>query len=94
MSDARSNLDAILVIFPMVAVMLAGLFRLDSLLAQPEKKRNWGRDLSGRNADGELILRDPDGTPSGVSGRALDAKRSGRLRRSASPPERRHKVVR
>jgi hypothetical protein len=57
----ESNADALLLAIPMVVILLAGLFRLDELVALPPKKPGRDRRLSGLDEGGRPIFRDPDG---------------------------------
>jgi hypothetical protein len=61
----HSNTDALLIAIPMIAVLIAGFFRLDELIAAPKKKRLPNRRvIAGSDEYGRPICIDPDGNPS------------------------------
>ena len=59
----RSGLDALLVAVPFVAVLLVGMFRLDTLLATPRRATSPRRPPTGTDKQGRMLLSDPDGRP-------------------------------
>ena len=69
---------AVLVGVPFVAILIAGMFRLDERLGAPhrrEKKRAPGPRFSHVAEGGEVLLTDPDGRVSG-DGKQRPADRS------------------
>jgi len=46
-----------------VGILLVGLFRLDEIIASPQRKRAVKRPACGCDEDGHLLLSDPDGRP-------------------------------
>ncbi len=58
-----SNLTAILVAIPMLAVMAAGFFRVDEALGKPRKKMRRMPLAGGLDEHGVPIGIDPDGNP-------------------------------
>jgi len=60
-----SSLDAMLVAVPAFIVLLAGVFRVDELIAAPRHPARVRRPSSGIDEDGRSMLFDPDGRPSG-----------------------------
>jgi len=60
-----SNRDTLLVAIPFVAMLLMSYFRLDELIVAPDKAGKPRRAPCGVDMDGEPILCDPDGRPSG-----------------------------
>jgi hypothetical protein len=62
-SILQNNLDTLLLGVPFVLMMLVGIFRLDELMVTPRQKTvTHPRPLNGLDAEGNLILSDPDGT--------------------------------
>lgn len=53
-----------LVAIPMVIILFVGFFRLDEVIAGPQKKQEWGKRLSNWDREGQVICTDPDGRPS------------------------------
>jgi hypothetical protein len=60
-----SGRDMLLIAIPFVIVLVAGIFRLDQIIAAPKRKASQRRQLSGMNEDGKPIMSDPDGRLSG-----------------------------
>jgi hypothetical protein len=60
-----SGLDSMLVALPAFIVLLAGVFRIDELIATPRNTNRARRPASGFDEEGQPILFDPDGRPSG-----------------------------
>lgn len=60
-----SSLDAMLVALPAFIVLLAGVFRVDELIAAPRHPARGRRPASGLDENGRPLLFDPDGRPSG-----------------------------
>lgn len=52
-----------LVATPFVGILLVGLFRLDEIIASPQRKRPAKRPACGCDEAGRLLLSDPDGHP-------------------------------
>jgi hypothetical protein len=64
----QSGWENFLVAVPFVGILLVGLFRLDEIIASPERARPGKRlPFSGCDEGGHLVLSDPDGRPSGAS---------------------------
>lgn len=63
-----SGKDALLVAVPCIALLLISMFRLDQLIAAPKAAVRRERPACGVDVDGEPILTDPDGRPSGRLG--------------------------
>lgn len=59
-----SSLDAMLVAVPAFIVLLAGVFRVDEMIAAPRHPARGRRPSSGIDEDGRPMLFDPDGRPS------------------------------
>ena len=59
-----SGLDTMLVAFPAFLVLLAGVFRVDELIAAPRQSGHGRRPVSGLDEEGQPMLFDPDGRPS------------------------------
>jgi hypothetical protein len=59
-----SGLDSMLVALPAFIVLLAGVFRIDELIATPRHAERGRRPASGFDEEGRPILFDPDGRPS------------------------------
>lgn len=57
-----SNADAMLVAIPMIGVLVVGFFRLDELVGKPRKVGAPLDQSIGRDADGQPVSLDPDGT--------------------------------
>ena len=60
-----SGLDTMLVALPAFLVLLAGVFRVDELIAAPRNTARMRRPACGLDQDGRPMLFDPDGRPSG-----------------------------
>ena len=60
-----SSLDAMLVALPAFIVLLAGVFRVDEMIAAPRHPARARRPASGFDEEGRPLLFDPDGRPSG-----------------------------
>ena len=58
----KSNLDAVVLALPMVAMLFLAYFRLDELIAAP-KRRGPSRRQTTVLVDGRLVGCDPDGRP-------------------------------
>jgi hypothetical protein len=63
-----SGLDSMLVALPAFIVLLAGVFRIDELIATPKNAERSRRPTSGFDEEGQPLLFDPDGRPSGSVG--------------------------
>ena len=63
----QSGWGNFLVAVPFVGLLLAGLFRLDEIIASPKRDRAVKRPASGCDQNGRLLLSDPDGRPFNVS---------------------------
>ena len=63
----QSGLGNFLVAIPFVGILLVGLFRLDEIIASPQRKRAVKRPACGCDENGNLLLSDPDGRPWGAS---------------------------
>ena len=63
-----SGLDSMLVALPAFIVLLAGVFRIDELIANPRHPNRGRRPASGFDEQGQPVLFDPDGRPSGPVG--------------------------
>lgn len=62
-SILHNNWDTFLLGIPFVFMLLVGFFRLDEVIVAPQQKAvRKGRTFSGADADGNLVLSDPDGT--------------------------------
>jgi len=59
-----SSLDAMLVAVPAFIVLLAGVFRVDEMIAAPRHPARMRRPACGFDEDGHAVLFDPDGRPS------------------------------
>jgi hypothetical protein len=59
-----SGLDSMLVALPAFVVLLAGVFRIDELIASPKHSDRSRRPGSGFDEHGQPVLFDPDGRPS------------------------------
>ena len=57
----HSNWDSFLVGIPFLIMLLIGFFRLDELFAAPKQRARKARRASGMDAEGQIILSDPDG---------------------------------
>lgn len=57
-----SDLGALLVAAPFLALLLAGFFRLDALLSAPRCNRPTA-PATGFDRDGRIFFTDPDGRP-------------------------------
>jgi hypothetical protein len=60
-----SGLDTMLVALPAFLVLLAGVFRVDEMIAAPRHTTRMRRPASGFDGNGRPMLFDPDGRPSG-----------------------------
>lgn len=60
-----SGRDTVLVAIPILTLLLASMFRLDQLIAAPKETGRRDRPPCGMDRNGEPILTDPDGRPSG-----------------------------
>jgi hypothetical protein len=58
-----SDWDTLLVSIPFIFIMLAGIFRIDELLAAPKRKTARRRPECGFDEHGKPYLSDPDGRP-------------------------------
>ena len=69
MQDAilQSGWENLLVAIPFVGLLLVGFFRLDEIIASPNRDRTARRPFCGCDEDGYLLLSDPDGRPWSVS---------------------------
>jgi hypothetical protein len=63
--EIQSDLTAIMVAIPMLAIMAAGIFRLDESLGKPRKKVRRVPLAAGLDEYGVPIGIDPDGQPIG-----------------------------
>ena len=77
MTALSSNMDAILVAIPMVGLLFVGMFRLDELIAKPQKRPERRRAIAGSDKNGAPLCIDPDGTMKGK--RSRSTKASGRM---------------
>lgn len=59
----NSGWDAFLIAAPFIALLLAGLFRLDTLLAGPKTRAIPRQPSIGIDENGRRFLSDPDGRP-------------------------------
>ncbi|HEY1987019.1 MAG TPA: hypothetical protein VGG85_16515 [Terracidiphilus sp.] len=67
-SAALSDWDTILLMLPFFAVMALGMFRLDEKIATSSKQQQTVRQMfCGIDADGKVLLSDPDGRPLGIN---------------------------
>ena len=64
-SVLNSGWQTALVAIPFLVMMLVGVFRLDELFVDQRQGARRQRPASGIDADGRLLLCDPDGRPSG-----------------------------
>jgi hypothetical protein len=64
----QSGWGTFLVAVPFVGILLAGLFRLDEIIATPKRARAGKRlPFTGCDENGHLVLSDPDGRASNAS---------------------------
>lgn len=68
MTALPSNMDAILVAIPMVGLLFVGMFRLDEIIAKPQKRPERRRAMAGSDKNGSPLCIDPDGTMKGKRG--------------------------
>ena len=61
--DTSSNMTAMLVALPLLAVMAAGFFRLDEYVGRPQKKQRRIPLSGGLDERGIPVGIEPDGTP-------------------------------
>jgi hypothetical protein len=59
----QSGWENLLVAIPFVGLLLVGFFRLDEIIASPNRDRAARRPFCGCDEDGYLLLSDPDGRP-------------------------------
>ncbi len=59
-----SGLDTMLVALPAFIVLLAGVFRVDEMIAAPRHPARGRRQACGLDENGRPVLLDPDGRPS------------------------------
>jgi hypothetical protein len=59
----QSGWENLLVAIPFVGLLLVGFFRLDEIIASPNRDRTARRPFCGCDEDGHLLLSDPDGRP-------------------------------
>lgn len=62
-SILSSDLDVVFIMFPFIALMLVGMFRLDEHFAASGGTPRHRRAFCGPDADGAVLLSDPDGRP-------------------------------
>jgi hypothetical protein len=53
--------ESLLLGIPFLLMLLVGIFRLDELIVAPKHRPRRSRPASGLDADGNIILSDPDG---------------------------------
>lgn len=63
----QSGWESFLVAVPCVGMLLVGIFRLDEIIASPNRRKAVKRPASGCDQNGRLVLSDPDGRPWGVA---------------------------
>ena len=62
MTFLQNNMDTLLIGIPFIAMLLIGVFRLDEILVAPKHRpTRRPRAVSGMDAEGNIILSDPDG---------------------------------
>ena len=59
----NSGWDVFLVVVPFIALLMAGLFRLDALLSASKRSGPPRLPAMGVDENGRTFLRDPDGRP-------------------------------
>ena len=64
-SVLNSGWQTALVAVPFIAMLMAGVFRLDELLRNPKRSVRRRRSAITIDEDGRPVLCDPDGRPSG-----------------------------
>lgn len=58
----QSGRDTLFIAVPFLLLMMAGLFRLDEVVAASDRPHRDHHAISGLDEDGEQMMSDPDGT--------------------------------
>jgi hypothetical protein len=59
----QTGWENFLVAVPFVGILVAGIFRLDEIIASPRRRHGMKRPACGCDANGRVLFSDPDGRP-------------------------------